>query len=100
MDVLTHNTQRVAARAKVPAFMWSTYFVHKHTVHGGLQMTDGTLPLVDALFQGASICASVDSATRDYVAALGDDASLAIRASAAESALRKRGELNTATEEY
>ena len=35
-------------------------------MHGGLQMTNGTLTLVDALFQEAYICASVGNATRDY----------------------------------
>ncbi len=35
-------------------------------MHGGLQMTNGTLTLVDALFQEAYICASVGSTTRDY----------------------------------
>ena len=40
--------------------------LRKHTVHRGLQMTNGTLTLVDALFQEAYICASVGSATRDY----------------------------------
>ena len=38
----------------------------RHTVHGGLQMTNGTLALVDALFQEAYICASVGGATRNY----------------------------------
>ena len=37
-----------------------------YTVHGGLQMTNGTLTLVDALFQEAYTCASVGSTTRDY----------------------------------
>ena len=37
-----------------------------HTVHGGLQMTNGTLTLIDALFQEAYICASVGNASRDY----------------------------------
>jgi hypothetical protein len=37
-----------------------------HTVHGGLQMADGTLTLTDALFQEAYICASVGNASRDY----------------------------------
>ena len=37
-----------------------------HTVHGGLQMTNGTLTLVDALFQKAYICASVGGTSRDY----------------------------------
>jgi hypothetical protein len=36
------------------------------TVHGGLQMTNGTLTLVDALFQEAYICASVGSTSPDY----------------------------------
>ena len=40
--------------------------LRKHTVHGGLQMTNGTLTLIDALFQEASICASVGSTSRDY----------------------------------
>ena len=38
----------------------------RHTVHGGLQMTDGTLTLADALFQEAYICASVGATSRDY----------------------------------
>ena len=33
--------------------------LRRYTVHGGLQMTNGTLTLVDALFQEAYICASV-----------------------------------------
>ena len=37
-----------------------------YAVHGGLQMTNGTLTLVDALFQEAYICASVGSTSRDY----------------------------------
>ena len=37
-----------------------------YTVHGGLQMTNGTLTLVDALFQEAYICASVGGTSRDY----------------------------------
>ncbi len=37
-----------------------------HTVHGGLQMTDGTLTLIDTVFQTAYICASVGNASRDY----------------------------------
>ena len=37
-----------------------------HAVHGGLQMTDGTLTLIGALFQEAYICASVGNASRDY----------------------------------
>ena len=38
----------------------------RHTVHRGLQMTNGTLALVDALFQEAYICASVGGAIRNY----------------------------------
>jgi hypothetical protein len=37
-----------------------------HAVHGGLQMTNGTLTLVGALFQEAYICASVGGTSRDY----------------------------------
>jgi hypothetical protein len=37
-----------------------------HAVHGGLQMTYGTLTLTDALFQEAYICASVGNTSRDY----------------------------------
>ena len=37
-----------------------------HTVHGGLQMTNGTLTLIDALFQEAYICASVGGTSPDY----------------------------------
>jgi hypothetical protein len=33
--------------------------LRRNTVHGGLQMTNGTLTLVDALFQEAYICASI-----------------------------------------
>ena len=33
-----------------------------YTVHGGLQMTNGTLTLIDALFQEAYICASAGNA--------------------------------------
>ena len=40
--------------------------LRRHTVHGGLQMTNGTLTLVDALFQEAYICASVGGTSRDY----------------------------------
>ncbi len=40
--------------------------LRKHTVHGGLQMTNGTLTLVDALFQEAYICACVGNASQDY----------------------------------
>ena len=35
-------------------------------VHGGLQMTNGTLTLIDALFQEAYTCAAVGSTSRDY----------------------------------
>ena len=37
-----------------------------YTVHGGLQMTNGILTLIDALFQEAYICASVGGTSRDY----------------------------------
>ena len=40
--------------------------LRKYTVHGGLQMTNGTLTLVDVLFQEAYIYASVGSTSRDY----------------------------------
>ena len=40
--------------------------LRRYTVHGGLQMTNGTLTLVGALFQEAYICASVGGATRNY----------------------------------
>ena len=43
-----------------------TVTLRTHTVHGGLQMTNGTLTLVDALFQKAYICASVGSTSPDY----------------------------------
>ncbi len=33
--------------------------LRKHTVHGGLQMTNGTLTLIGALFQEAYTCAAV-----------------------------------------
>ena len=36
--------------------------LRKYTVHGGLQMTNGTLTLVGALFQEAYICASTGNA--------------------------------------
>ena len=36
--------------------------LRKHTVYGGLQMTNGTLTLIDALFQEAYICASTGNA--------------------------------------
>jgi hypothetical protein len=38
----------------------------RHTVHGGLQMTNGTLALVDTLFQEVYICAFTGSTSRDY----------------------------------
>ena len=37
-----------------------------NAVHGGLQMTNGTLTLTDALFLKTYICASVGSQSRDY----------------------------------
>ena len=37
-----------------------------HAVHNRLQMTDGTLTLLDALFQEAYICAAVSNASQDY----------------------------------
>ena len=37
-----------------------------YTVHGGLQMANGTLTLVDDLFQSAYICASVGGRSPDY----------------------------------
>ena len=40
--------------------------LRKHAVHGGLQMTCGTLTLIGALFQEAYICASDGSTSRDY----------------------------------
>ena len=36
--------------------------LRKHTVNGGLQMTNGILTLIDALFQEAYICASAGNA--------------------------------------
>ena len=36
--------------------------LRRYTVHGGLQMTNGTLTLIDALFQEAYICASAGNA--------------------------------------
>ena len=36
--------------------------LRKYTVHGGLQMKNGTLTLIDALFQEAYICASTGNA--------------------------------------
>ena len=36
--------------------------LRKQAVHGGLQMTNGTLTLIDALFQEAYICASAGNA--------------------------------------
>ena len=38
----------------------------RHTVHGGLQMTNGTLALVDVLFQEAYTCAAIGGTTRNY----------------------------------
>jgi hypothetical protein len=38
----------------------------RHTVHWGLQMPNGTLTLIDALFQEAYICAPVGNASPDY----------------------------------
>ena len=40
--------------------------LRKRTVHRKLQMTDGTLTLIDALFQEAYICASVGNASRVF----------------------------------
>ena len=40
--------------------------LRKYTVHGGLQMTNGTLTLAGALFQEAYICASTGATPRDY----------------------------------
>ena len=40
--------------------------LRKHTVHGGLQMTNGTLTLIGALFQEAYTCAAVGCTSRDY----------------------------------
>ena len=40
--------------------------LRRHTVHGGRQMANGTLTLVDALFQKAYICASVGGTSPDY----------------------------------
>ena len=40
--------------------------LRKYTVHGGLQMTNGTLTLVGALFQEAYICGSVGATSKDY----------------------------------
>ena len=37
-----------------------------NAVHGGLQMTNGTLTLTDALFLKTYICASVGRQSRDY----------------------------------
>ena len=37
-----------------------------HAVHGGLQMTNGTLTLIGALFQEAYTCAAVGCTSRDY----------------------------------
>ena len=38
----------------------------KNAVHGGVQMANGTLTLIGALFQEAYICASVGNTSRDY----------------------------------
>ena len=46
--------------------------LRRYAVHGGLQMTNGTLTLVDALFQEAYICASVGSTSQDYNSRSGD----------------------------
>jgi hypothetical protein len=40
--------------------------LRRYAVHGGLQMTNGTLTLIDALFQEAYICAPVGGTSRDY----------------------------------
>ena len=40
--------------------------LRKHTEHGGLQMTNGTLTLIDALFQETYICASVGNTSPAY----------------------------------
>jgi hypothetical protein len=40
--------------------------LQRYTVHGGLQMTNGTLTLIGALFQEAYICASVGNTSTDY----------------------------------
>ena len=45
--------------------------LRRYTVHGGLQMTNGTLTLIDALFQEAYICASVGDTSWDYNSRLG-----------------------------
>ena len=37
-----------------------------YTVHGGLQVTNGTLTLADALFQAAYTCASIGCTSRNY----------------------------------
>ena len=44
----------------------------KHTMHWGLQVTNGTLTLAGALFQEAYICASVGSTSQDYNSRSGD----------------------------
>ena len=46
--------------------------LRRYTVHRGLQMTNGILTLVDALFQEAYICASVGSTSQDYNSRSGD----------------------------
>ena len=40
--------------------------LRRHAVYGGLRTTNGTLTLVDALFQEAYICASVGGTSPDY----------------------------------
>ena len=40
--------------------------MERRTVHGELQMADGTLTLDDALFQEAYICGSVGTTSKDY----------------------------------
>ena len=40
--------------------------LRRYTVHWGLQMPNGTLTLIDALFQEAYICAPVGSTSPDY----------------------------------
>ena len=40
--------------------------LRRYTVHWGLQMPNGTLTLIDALFQEAYICGSVGATSKDY----------------------------------
>ena len=40
--------------------------LRKYAVHGGLQVTNGTLTLIGALFQEAYTCATVGCTSRDY----------------------------------